>query len=93
MYENEIEALELAAGRLPNLRHCLSTAVSILRAAQPKGEEAEHEYCYQVSVPETYEPMTVGQLTDLLVRERAAARAPLQARINELEARLAGLEK
>ncbi len=36
-------------------------------------QEREEEYCYQIALPFTDQPATVGRVTDLLMRERAAA--------------------
>lgn len=74
MYENEITLLEReqAVYLTKEQRLCIA---DVLRAAQPKDESVEEEICFSIAVPETDSPMSVGRLTDLLIRVRASARA------------------
>ena len=83
MYEKEIESLEMMQTARTVKSPALDTAIALMRAAQPKDEAAERAHCEEVD-----RLHCEVAITDLLLRERAAARAPLQARIDELEERL-----
>jgi hypothetical protein len=59
-----------------------AAAIELLRAAVPKDEAAEREHCLQVAAEIEEYRHTDAQI--VLMRERAAVRAPLQAEIERL---------
>jgi hypothetical protein len=78
MYEKEIktltEALEYSAEYYP----ALQAAIALMRAAEPKDEAAEREHCQNVVnalCEHSYDYPYAPDVTDKLLRERAAARA------------------
>lgn len=93
MYENEIEALrdalvcEILA--LPE-KTAIMNAITLMRAAQPKDESAEREHCER-SVYAA--PIGMIQREEWLRRERAAARAEVQAQVVAERAELCILRK
>lgn len=75
MYENEIEILQISRARHAEgteIDKALSAAIELMRAAQPKEEAAELGHCEREVEAISW---TRAQVQDLLMRQRAAARA------------------
>jgi len=84
MYEREIKMLHSARQLGPGMAKAVDIAIALMRTAQPKDEAAERAHCADTAERAGGQPGLAARI----YRERAAARAPLQARIAELEARL-----
>ena len=77
MYERFIEALESYRNVLDKGDEAaLEAAVALMRAAQPEDEAAERAHCERVTALNGH---VMRLAADLLLRERAAARAEIES--------------
>lgn len=78
MYENEIkDLLEIRRYQTSGYESTIDTATALMRAAEPKDEAAEREYCMQLAQGDYV-------LRDSFMQQRAAVRAELSALVEGL---------